>query len=109
MGVRLAIDDFGAGYSSLSYLKRFPLDTLKIDRAFIQGLPADRDDAAITTAIVRLAKSLNLITVAEGVETEAQRAFLLVEGCDRLQGFLWSRPLPATELEALLRQGGRMT
>ena len=108
MGVRLAIDDFGAGYSSLSYLKRFPLDTLKIDRAFIQGLPADRDDAAITTAIVRLAKSLNLITVAEGVETEAQRAFLLAEGCDRLQGFLWSRPLPATELEALLRQGGRV-
>ena len=109
MGIRLAIDDFGTGYSSLSYLKRFPLDTLKIDRAFIQGLPADRDDAAITTAIIRLAKNLELTTVAEGVETEAQRAFLLAQGCDRLQGFLWSRPLPATELEALLRQGGRAT
>ena len=69
-------------------------------------MPTDRDDAAITTAIIRLAKSLDLITIAEGVEVEAQRAFLLAEGCDRLQGFLWSRPLPAAELEALLRQGG---
>lgn len=106
MGVRLAVDNFGAGYSSLSYLKRFPLDTLKIDRAFIQGVPEDRDDAAITTAIVGLAKSLDLITVAEGVETEAQRAFLLAEGCDRLQSFLWGRPLLAAELEALLRGAG---
>lgn len=104
LGVRVAIDDFGTGYSSLSALKRFPVDVLKIDRAFVDGLPDDSDDQEIVSAIIAMARALRLETVAEGVETSAQREFLLQKGCRIGQGFLFARPMPATECMAWLRR-----
>lgn len=104
-GVRISVDDFGTGYSSLAYLRRFPIDTLKIDRAFVQEITTNADDAAIALTIIRLAHGLNLNVVAEGVETAAQAAFLREQACDQMQGFLFSRPLPAADLERLLRDG----
>jgi len=103
MGIAVALDDFGTGYSSLSYLKRFPLDCMKIDQSFVRGIPGDSDDVAITRTIVALARNLGLKTVVEGVETEAQLAFARIEGCDEFQGYLFSRPVPADQFEALLR------
>ena len=101
MGVRLAIDDFGTGFSSLSYLKRFPLDVLKIDRTFINDITTDPDDAAITLATIEMAHTLKLKVIAEGVETKPQLEFLTKNGCDMYQGYLFSKPVPSTELPRL--------
>ena len=100
LGVKLSIDDFGTGYSSLGYLKRFPIHRLKIDRSFIRSLPGDASDAAIALAIVNMGRALNLEIVAEGVETEAQRQFLLQAGCEQFQGFLYAPALTVAEFEA---------
>ncbi|HXW89788.1 MAG TPA: EAL domain-containing protein [Terriglobales bacterium] len=103
MGLKLSIDDFGTGYSSLSYLKQFPFDKLKIDRSFIRDVAVNSDDAAITTAIIRMAKSLGLKVIAEGVENEAQMSFLRALCCDEIQGYYFSKPLTADEVSATLR------
>jgi diguanylate cyclase (GGDEF)-like protein len=101
-GVSLSIDDFGTGYSSLSYLKRFPIDTIKIDRSFVKDLHQDTDDAAICAAILAMSQQLGLNVVAEGVETREQLEFLRLHKCDHIQGYICSKPLPASEFFALL-------
>lgn len=103
LGVRISVDDFGTGYSSLAYLKRYPIDKLKIDRSFVMDTPGDADDVAIMTAIIQMARGLQLRTVAEGVETPEQLALLQSLGCDLVQGFLISRPLPAEAMQAWLQ------
>ena len=105
LGVRLALDDFGTGYSSLAYLKRFPFDCVKIDRAFVTDITRDAEDAGIVAAIVAMAGSLRLQTVAEGVETAGQLTYLHSLGCDQIQGFLFSKAVPAEEFDAMLRAG----
>jgi len=105
MGLSLVIDDFGTGYSSLSYLKRFPVSKLKVDRSFIRDVALNSDDAAITAAIISMAKSLNLKVIAEGVEDQAQMTFLRAHHCDEIQGYYFSKPLMADELADKLRTG----
>jgi EAL domain-containing protein (putative c-di-GMP-specific phosphodiesterase class I) len=104
-GVRVSIDDFGTGHSSLSYLKSLPIDLLKIDSSFIRNLATDPEDAAITTAIIGLAHNLRMKVIAEGVETEEQLAFLQTKGCDEAQGYYLGRPLPAEGITRLLEEG----
>jgi EAL domain-containing protein (putative c-di-GMP-specific phosphodiesterase class I) len=105
LGVALSVDDFGTGYSSLSYLKRIPIETLKIDKSFIRDIAIDTDDAAIVDAICSLSRSLRLNVIAEGVETHEQLGLLRNLGVGTVQGYLLSRPLPATELTEILRKG----
>ncbi len=102
LGVRIALDDFGTGYSSLAYLHRFPVNTLKVDQSFVRDIKSDRDDAAIVSTVITLARQMGLKALAEGVETEAQLAFLRARGCDSFQGYLFCRPQPAAEIEAFL-------
>jgi len=104
MGVSFSIDDFGTGYSSLSYLKRFPVSILKVDQSFVRGIPKNRDDMAISQAILSMAKSLNMKTVAEGVETEEQLEFMRINGCDEIQGYYFSPPVPADRFQILLEK-----
>jgi EAL domain-containing protein (putative c-di-GMP-specific phosphodiesterase class I) len=107
LGVSLAIDDFGTGYSSLVYLKRFPVDVLKIDRSFIGGLGQDPEDSAIVASVVGLARAVGIVAVAEGVETTGQLVALQELGCEFGQGYLWSRPMPAIELDRTVLVDGR--
>lgn len=104
MGVGLSLDDFGVGYSSLAYLKRLPIDEVKIDRSFVRDLPQDREDAVIARTIAAIAGQMRLDLIAEGVETEAQLEFLCGLGCQRFQGYYFGRPLPAAEFETRHRQ-----
>ncbi len=103
LGVEFSIDDFGTGYSSLSYLKRLPIDTLKIDKSFVHDMPGDADDTAIVIAIIAMARSLGMRVVAEGVETQEQREFLYAQGCDAMQGYYFSKPLPPEEITRILK------
>jgi diguanylate cyclase (GGDEF)-like protein len=102
-GIRLAIDDFGTGYSSMSLMKQFPIDTIKIDRSFVRDLPIDSEDQAIAQAIISMGKALGMTVIAEGVETVEQETFLRNHACDEMQGFLFSKPLPAKQMADLLR------
>ena len=108
MGISIAIDDFGTGYSALSYLHRFPVRQIKIDRSFVQGVPAQRDKRELTRAMLSIAAALGLETVAEGVESPQQADYLLAHGCRQAQGYLFGQPMPAAEFEAVLARNGDM-
>jgi diguanylate cyclase (GGDEF)-like protein/PAS domain S-box-containing protein len=105
LGIRVSVDDFGTGYSSLGHLKELPIDKMKIDSSFVRDLPDNRGSTAITRAIIQMASSLGITAIAEGVETEAQRSFLALNGCDEFQGDLISKPLPAPEFELWIKRG----
>ncbi len=107
LGVELSIDDFGTGHSSLNYLKRFPINRLKIDRSFVADVPEDEEDNALVKAIIAIGKSLNLSVIAEGIETLDQSNFLTENGCHEGQGYLYSRPVDANQIELLLKNQQR--
>jgi EAL domain-containing protein (putative c-di-GMP-specific phosphodiesterase class I) len=110
LGIRVSVDDFGTGYSSLGHLKELPIDKMKIDASFVKDLPGNRGSSAITRAIIQMARSLGITAIAEGVETEEQRSFLALNGCDELQGELISRPLSCADFEAWVKDWrGRQT
>jgi EAL domain-containing protein (putative c-di-GMP-specific phosphodiesterase class I) len=104
LGVQISMDDFGTGYSSLSYLRSFPFDKIKIDQSFVRDMSGDNDSVAIVRAVAGLGRNLGMSTTAEGVETDQQLEHLRDEGCSEVQGYLFSRPLPASELLPLLDQ-----
>jgi EAL domain-containing protein (putative c-di-GMP-specific phosphodiesterase class I) len=104
LGVSLAIDDFGTGYSSLAQLKRFPIDTLKVDRSFVRDITRNADDKAITEAIIMLGRKLSLTVVAEGVESRDQMTLLRKQGCDQMQGYHFSKPLVPEQFASLMRR-----
>jgi EAL domain-containing protein (putative c-di-GMP-specific phosphodiesterase class I) len=108
LGVKLSLDDFGTGYSSLAHLKHFPFDFVKIDRSFVTNITSSKEDAALVNAIIVMAHGLNLRVVAEGVETKGQLDHLSKQGCDELQGYYFSRPVPAEEFAAMLREHKRL-
>jgi EAL domain-containing protein (putative c-di-GMP-specific phosphodiesterase class I) len=102
LGIEISIDDFGTGYSSLAYLKKLPVDTLKIDKEFIRDITEDEDDASIVKSVIALAKSMRIAVLAEGVETKDQLSFLKKEGCSLIQGYYLSQPKPAADIPALI-------
>ena len=106
MGVRISVDDFGTGYTSISYLKQFPVSVLKIDQQFIKGLPNNQNDLAITSAVIALGHNLGLEVVAEGVETAEQMQYLADHDCDLVQGYFLSRPLPASKIVQQFTKSG---
>ncbi|NOQ16996.1 MAG: EAL domain-containing protein, partial [Methyloprofundus sp.] len=101
--VQLSMDDFGTGYSNMGYLKKLPIDRIKIDRCFVTDIPHDENDAAIVCAIIDIARHFNIKVIAEGIEYQEQAEYLISKGCDEGQGYLFSRPVSATEIDKLLQ------